>query len=120
MSNPILIVEDDGPLREALMEALTMKGYRVVSARDAREATARLDTIVPALILLDTMIHPGNTPAFVHELERRGLRPGLPILVMTADRAGAEKAAEIGAEDYLDKPFRLEKLFEKVAALAGE
>ena len=58
-----------------------------------------------------------NGPRFHHKLHRRGLRPGIPIVVLTADGNAQRKAEQIDAEGYLRKPFDLGHLLDQVARL---
>jgi CheY-like chemotaxis protein len=59
-------------------------------------------------------------PAFAGELQRRGLRPRIPLIVLTGNGFAGEYAAKLGAEGYLDKPFDIRVLLQKVAYLVGD
>src|SRR4051794_8475316 len=91
------------------------EGYEVINARDGQEALDHLSTHQPALILLDWMMPRMNALAFTQELRRPGLRPQTPTLLLTADGNATAKAAQIGADAYLTKPFDLPVLLEQVA-----
>ena len=82
-----------------------------------REALAQLeqDGFAPQLILLDVAMPALDGYAFAEELGRRGLRPGLPIVVITADGRAPQKAARVGANGYLAKPFSLTALVDAVS-----
>ena len=74
---------------------------------------------VPSLILLDWMMPRMDGFQFAQELDRRGLRPGIPLILLTADGSGPQKAARVGAESYFAKPFDLPRLLDEVARLAS-
>ena len=113
----MFVVDDDEWIHATLTMALEDEGYRVVAASDGREALAHLDRHRPDVIVLDWMMPAMNGPIFAEELRRRGLRPGVPIIVLTADGNARGKAERIGAEGYLAKPFELDTLLEQVHRL---
>ncbi|MDQ4075608.1 MAG: response regulator [Chloroflexota bacterium] len=120
MSSKVLIVDDDPGIQETLEAILEFEGYEVSLARDGIEALSYLEEELPGLILLDLMMPRMDGFALTQELERRGLRAALPIIVLTADGRAQEKAARLRAEDYVEKPFELSDLLDKVARLLGE
>ena len=109
----VLVIDDDPWIHEVLTMVLEDEGYAVVNARDGEEALEHLRTCQPSLILLDWMMPRMNALAFTQELGRRGPRP--PILLLTADGNAPAKAAQIGADAYLTKPFDLPVLLDEVA-----
>jgi CheY-like chemotaxis protein len=113
----VFVVDDDAWIHTTLTMALQDEGYRVVTASDGQEALTQLDQHQPDLIVLDWMMPTMNGPRFDAELRRRGLRPGIPIVVLTADGNARLKAEQIGAEGYLRKPFDLDQLLDQVARL---
>ena len=125
MSPTVLVVDDDQGLQETLEAMLTLEGYRVVVASDGQEALDKLgdgqsDGGLPHVILLDVVMPRMDGYAFAEELERRGLRSRLPIVLLTADARAEEKAARVGAEAFVEKPFEIDELLEKVALLVGD
>jgi DNA-binding response OmpR family regulator len=110
----VFVVDDDQWVHEALTMALEAEGYRVIGARDGLEALARLDEHRPELILLDWMMPKLDGPGFAVALAQRGLRPGVPIIVLTADGNARHKAEQVGAEAFLRKPFDLPELLAMV------
>ncbi len=114
MAGPILIVDDDITVRATMARILQDEGYTVVEAADGIDALAALDGLLPGLILLDMTLPRMDGRAFVAELERLGLRSRMPIVVVTADGRAQEKAVEVGADDYLLKPFEVEGLLDVV------
>jgi len=111
---PILVVDDDPGLREALQDVLELEGYDVVLARDGQEALRLLEDAHPVLVLLDLMMPRMNGYEFVAELERRSLRDHLPVVILTADANAKRKAEQVGAEGYLAKPFEIDQVLATV------
>jgi two-component system response regulator MprA len=117
VSKPVLVVDDDSAIREILELALADEGYDVDLAGDGVEAIDKVNNKQPQLILLDWMMPRMDGEAFADELGRRGLRPAIPILMLTAAGNPEQKAARIGAEGFLTKPFELPTLLDEVARL---
>ena len=114
MNSPILIVEDDTDIRATLERILEEYGYETVAAADGIDALAALSDLMPGLILLDLTLPRMDGWAFAEELGRRGIRSQIPVVVMTADGRAEEKATQLGADDYIQKPFTLDLLLDVV------
>jgi two-component system, response regulator, stage 0 sporulation protein F len=112
---PILVVDDDRGLREALVGLLEDEGHAVIAAGDGRAALQAIQISHPSLVLLDMRMPGLNGWDLARELTQRGIT--LPIVVMTAARDAAAWAAEIGAVAYLAKPFDLPELLDIVERL---
>jgi CheY-like chemotaxis protein len=110
MSATVLVVDDDAGLQETLAAILEDAGYRVLLAGDGYQALETLAEQRPALILLDIGLPRMDGFAFAAELGARGLHPGIPLPVLTADGNAAAKAQRVGAVGYLAKPFALDAL----------
>lgn len=112
---PILVVEDDTPLREALVDTLDMAGYSVMSAADAEQALAWLQRGAPGLVLSDVQMPGMDGHALLRMIKTK--RPEIPVLIMTAygQIERAVEAMRAGASDYLPKPFEPERLLAAVA-----
>ena len=110
-----MVVDDDEGLQETLQAILEAENYEVVIAGDGLIALDKLTAVTPALILLDLMMPRMDGFTFAQELEHRGLRSSIPIVVLTADSRGRQKASQLGADDYIDKPFDVLDLLEKIA-----
>jgi CheY-like chemotaxis protein len=115
----LLVVDDDRSLQEVLETALEMEGYRVLLASDAFEAIEKVKTESPKLILFDMFLPRMDGVEFAEELSRLGFRPEIPIVVVTGDERGRQKANQIGAEGFLAKPFTIPDLLDQVARLTG-
>ena len=112
----ILVVEDEPTLRETLIEALEVEGFRVVGAADGREALLRFRGERPDLILLDLML-PELSGIEVCRIIRA--ESGVPIIMLTAKDSELDKVVglELGADDYITKPFSLRELSARIRAL---
>lgn len=114
----ILIVDDDLDILEFEAEALERKGYRVAKAANGEEALDQIDQAEPQLILLDMRMPVMDGWAFTRTFrDRYGRR--IPIVVVTAADDSSLRAAEIGADADLGKPFDLEQLYEVVTDTLG-
>ena len=115
MARTILVVDDEPTLRETLVDALEVEGFRVVSAADGREALIRFRTEKPDLILLDLML-PELSGVEVCRIIRA--ESGVPIIMLTAKDSELDKVVglELGADDYVTKPFSLRELSARVRA----
>lgn len=111
----VLVVDDDEGIQETLEAILTLEGYRAVQARDGLEALDQLRAGLPNLILLDLVMPRMDAFAFVAELEDRGLRSSIPIIMLTAGAHAQEKAAQLGVDDFMAKPFDLRVLLQKIS-----
>jgi DNA-binding response OmpR family regulator len=116
MARTILVVDDETTLRETLVEALEAEGFRVVSAADGREALVRFRAERPDLILLDLML-PELSGIEVCRIIRA--ESGVPIVMLTAKDSELDKVVglELGADDYVTKPFSLRELSARIRAL---
>jgi DNA-binding response OmpR family regulator len=116
MARTILVVEDETTLRETLADALEVEGFRVVAAGDGREALARFRADKPDLVLLDLML-PELSGIEVCRIIRA--ESGVPIVMLTAKDSELDKVVglELGADDYVTKPFSLRELSARIRAL---
>jgi len=107
----VLVVDDDPDILDALSEILEVEGYEVQRARNGREALQRLERGLPDLVLLDLMMPVMDGWEFARSLSPAA-RP--PIIVLSADRNVSSRAREIGAVEWLAKPFELSELLAAV------
>ena len=119
MPQTVLVVDDDEGVRLALAAVLEEEGYDVDLAADGLEALERLQAKRPSLILLDLMMPRMDGYAFTEELQRRGLRPALPLMVLTADARAKNRALQLGVDGFIAKPFDISDLVDQVARLAA-
>ena len=116
MARTILVVDDEPTLRETLAEALESEGHRVVTAADGREALVQFRAERPDLVLLDLML-PELSGIEVCRIIRA--ESGVPIIMLTAKDAELDKVVglELGADDYVTKPFSLRELMARIRAV---
>ena len=112
----VLVVDDDRYLREVLQFALADEGYEVEVAGDGREALRRLEAEPPHLVVLDRVMPGLDGVAVAAELDRRGLRPAIPLLLLSA-AIGPFWPGQVQADAELAKPFDLDVLLGLVARL---
>jgi two-component system response regulator RegX3 len=117
MADPplILVVDDEQSYRDALSVALQREGFLVETAADGPEAIERFDATRPALVLLDVMLPKISGIDVCRELRTRSR---VPIIMVTARNAEIDAVVglEVGADDYVTKPFRLRELIARVRA----
>jgi DNA-binding response OmpR family regulator len=116
MARTILVIDDEPTLRETLVDALEADGFRVVAAADGREALAHFRAERPDLVLLDLML-PELSGIEVCRIIRA--ESGVPIVMLTAKDSELDKVVglELGADDYVTKPFSLRELSARIRAL---
>jgi CheY-like chemotaxis protein len=112
----ILVVEDDPAIRETLEAVLEDEGYHVRGAANGREALAllRAEAGSPALILLDLMMPVMSGWEFRVEQQHDPVLASIPVVVLSADRDVAAKAAALQVADFLAKPVSLTLLLDAV------
>ena len=113
----LLVIEDELPMRTALSDALGAEGYRVLTAADGETGLRRALEEKPDLILLDIMMP--RMDGFTVCAELRRLANTTPILMLTAKGQVEDRVRglDVGADDYLVKPFSTEELLARVRAL---
>ncbi len=117
----ILIVDDDPDIIETVRYALENDGHEVLVARDGNQGLAMAEREDPDLILLDMMM-PKRSGFLVMEKLRRSSGDPHKIIMITANEGNRHKAyAEmLGVDDYMRKPFNMDKLLESVSRLLEE
>jgi len=115
MVRTILVVDDEPTQREMLAEALEAEGFTIVTAADGRAALLKFREVRPDLVLLDLML-PELSGIEVCRIIRA--ESGVPILMLTAKDSELDKVVglELGADDYVTKPFSLRELIARVRA----
>lgn len=113
----LLLVEDDAPLAAALTQALREQGFAVNHVSQGEEALRAATDDPPDLLVLDLGLPDMDGLDALRRLRRAGSR--LPVLLLTARDAVADKVAglDLGADDYLPKPFEMRELVARIRAL---
>lgn len=114
-ARPILLIEDEPAIAESIDYSLNREGFRVIVASDGEVGLQRFRSERPALILLDLML-PKLSGMDVCRIVRS--ESTVPIMILTAKDSEADKVAglEIGADDYLTKPFSMRELISRLRA----
>jgi two-component system phosphate regulon response regulator PhoB len=115
----ILVVEDEVPLLTLLRYNLEKQGFRVEEAVDGNEALARVAEGRPDVVLLDWMLPTLSGIEVCRQLRRRPATRDLPIIMVTArtEDQDAVRALDIGADDYVAKPFAMDALLARIRAV---
>jgi len=115
----VLVVEDDPDLGDAMVTFLMEEGLDAKLARDGDQAMRMVDDFAPAVMVLDLMMPRRDGFSVLRELRADGRISALPVIVVTAIFGLSERlyATELGAVDYVTKPFELDELLERVRSL---
>jgi len=116
----ILLVDDDAEIVESMRIALESKGYTILVARDGNQGLAMAEREDPDLVILDMMM-PKRSGFLVLERLRRTRRIPMRVIMVTANEGSRHKAyAEmLGVDDYIRKPFAMDRLLDSVNRLLG-
>jgi len=119
MAATILIVEDDDAIRELLTISLEATAHRIIASGSAEEAEALMVHNLPDLILLDWMLPGKSGPQFAQKLRNTERTRDVPIIMLTArtDEQDRVTGLEIGADDYMVKPFSPRELVARIKAV---
>jgi len=114
----VLLVDDDYEIIEAMRAALEANGYQVLVARDGNQGLAMAEREDPDLMILDMMM-PKRSGFLVLEKLRRSRPVPMRVIMVTANEGSRHKAyAEmLGVDDYIRKPFAMDRLLESVGRL---
>ena len=112
----VLVVEDEESFLDALTVGLRREGFRVQVARDGAQALDMFDAINPDLVLLDVMLPRISGIDVCRQLRKRSQ---VPIIMVTAKGAEIDTVVglEVGADDYVTKPYRLRELVARMRAV---
>ncbi|MBI2773784.1 MAG: response regulator [Chloroflexi bacterium] len=115
----MLIVEDDSDLGAAIVEHIRDEGLDAKLARDGDQAMRMVDSLTPAVMVLDLMMPRRDGFSVLRELRSDGRIATLPVIVVTAIFGLSERlyATELGAADYVTKPFEIDDLVTRIVAL---
>lgn len=115
----VLVVEDDGETRRLLVRLLRENGLRAIGVADGTEMWQALAAATPDLLLLDLMLPKKPGLEILRELRREERWSGLPVVIVTArgDVGDRTRGLELGADDYIPKPFDRRELLARVGAV---
>lgn len=113
----ILVLEDDLDIRHIVAGALEKAGFQVVTAENLQEAQALFTKEAPDLAVVDLLLPDGHGFDFARYIRRFSDQVGIIILTAISEEADLVAALEIGADDYIVKPFRTRELVARVRAV---
>lgn len=115
MEKRILVVDDEKPIADILQFNLQKEGYEVICAYDGEEALQKVEEVMPDLILLDIMLPQKDGMEVCREVRKKY---DMPIIMLTAKDSEIDKVLglELGADDYVTKPFSTRELLTQVRA----
>ncbi len=113
----VYIVEDHDVIRNGVVQYLSISGYEAVGSRNLEEARAAFSERMPDLLIQDVMLPDGDGFSFVKEMKQR--YPHLPVIFLTARTEESDRILgfELGADDYISKPFSPKELVLRIQAL---
>jgi two-component system phosphate regulon response regulator PhoB len=119
MSQKILIIEDEPDIRKTLEYNISREGYEVTSASSLSEARQSLELSSFSLLLLDLMLPDGSGLDLFRELKQDKSKSSMPVIILTAKDDEVDKVVgvELGADDYVTKPFSVRELILRVKAV---
>jgi two-component system phosphate regulon response regulator PhoB len=119
MSQKILIIEDEPDIRKTLEYNITREGYEVISASSLSEGRQKLESDSFTLLLLDLMLPDGSGLDLFRELKQDKSLSTMPVIILTAKDDEVDKVVgfELGADDYVTKPFSVRELILRVKAV---
>lgn len=119
MSARILVIEDEAPIRVLLNAVLSSAGFEATDAVTGEAGLAACRASPPDLVLLDLMLPGMSGLAVARELRRDDRTKAIPIIMLTAKAAEADRVGglELGADDYITKPFSNKELVARIRAL---
>lgn len=118
MSRSILVIEDEKPLRESICDILRFEGYNIIEAPDGVQGLSKALRDKPDLILCDIMLPGLNGYEVLKEIRMTDSLRLTPFIFLTAlaEKSDIRAGMELGADDYLPKPFRREELLKTIDA----
>ena len=113
-SQMILVVDDDSAILDLIAQVLIEEDYEILTASNGRTAIDLAHEQMPRLILLDLMMPEMNGWQVIDELRTSPRTCAIPVLLLSARREMARTADELGVTAYLEKPFDIEELLDRV------
>ena len=119
MSQKIFIIEDEPDIRKTLEYKISREGYDVISASSLSEGREKLESASFSLLLLDLMLPDGSGLDLCRELKQDKSLSSMPVIILTAKDDEVDKVVgfELGADDYVTKPFSVRELILRVKAV---
>ncbi|HWC75561.1 MAG TPA: response regulator, partial [Gemmatimonadales bacterium] len=120
-ASKVLLVDDEDSLRKVMRDLLERDGYVVAEARDGVQALDQVDRVGPDIIVLDLNLPGLDGYGVLSHLRSRPATANIPVIVLTAkgDEDNEVRVFELGADDFLTKPFRARSLSARLEAVLG-
>jgi len=120
-ASKVLLVDDEDSLRKVMRDLLERDGYVVTEARDGVQALDQVDRVGPDIIVLDLNLPGLDGYGVLSHLRSRPATASIPVIVLTAkgDEDNEVRVFELGADDFLTKPFRARALSARLEAVLG-
>jgi DNA-binding response OmpR family regulator len=117
----VLLVEDEDQLRRVMKDLLEREGYTVAEAGDGVQALDQVDRFAPDIIILDLNLPGLDGYGVLAQLRSRPATRGIPVVILTAkgDEDNEVRVFELGADDFITKPFRARALSARLEAVLG-
>ncbi len=118
----VLVIEDEAPIRENLVRMLQFEGFTVAAAENGAVGLALARERSPDLILCDVMMPVMNGFEVLHALRADAALAAIPFIYLTAsaDKENVARGIELGAADYVTKPFNLRELVDLIRRRIGD
>lgn len=119
MPTKILLIEDEPDIRKTLEYNISREGYDVISTSSLKEARDHLNSTSFSLVLLDLMLPDGSGLDLCREVKSDSEKMHIPIIILTAKDDEVDKVVgfELGADDYVTKPFSVRELILRIKAI---
>jgi two-component system KDP operon response regulator KdpE len=114
----ILVVDDEPPIRRFLRTSLTAQGYRVIEAEDGPSALGQLRRNAVDILVLDLGMPGMDGFEVIKQVRDSGSAVPIIVLSVRSDEAGKVRALDMGADDYVSKPFGMDELLARIRAAA--
>ena len=117
----VLLVEDEDVLRRVMKDLLEREGYTIIEARDGVQALDEVDRQAPDVVILDLNLPGLDGYGVLQQIRSRPATRHIPVMVLTAkgDEDNEVRVFELGADDFITKPFRARALSARLEAVLG-
>jgi CheY-like chemotaxis protein len=112
----VMLIEDETPIRENIIEMLELKSIETLGVKNGKIALTQLELFLPDIILCDLMMPEMNGLEFLEHLKASDKHKYIPLIFISAraETTEKEKALALGASDFITKPFLFKDIFEKL------
>jgi len=115
----ILVAEDEAVMRKTLEMKLQKEGYEVIVCSDGREAIGKIETEKPSMVITDIMLPYSSGLEIVRAAKAQEHKSAVLVLTALGQEKTVEEAFELGADDYMTKPFSLAELAARIKRLVA-